>query len=364
MKTYRIGLVPGPTSVPEEVRACYAHDYGSSDLEPEFFALYRETQELLGQIVRTSSAPVIMAGEAMVSLWSALRSCLVPGDHVLAVAAGVFGYGIAEMARACGATVEVVPFGHDEQADPDRVEEAIRRVRPRMVTMVHCETPSGTLHPVDAVGAAVRRHGVELFYVDAVASAGGAPLEVDSWGIDLCLVGTQKVLSCLPDLGILAVSPGAWEAVRRVGYAGYDALLPWQDAVEQHYFPYTLSWAAVAALHTAARRLLDEGLERSITRHARIAALCRRRAAACGVALYPRDERASAPTVTALCVPERLGWGRLDVALRERGVVVGGSYGPLAGHVFRIGHMGTQADEALVSAAMDALAEVVEVARS
>ncbi len=361
VETYRVGLVPGPTAVPPEVRACYARDYGSSDLEPEFAALYRDTQALLGHMLRSATPPLIMMGEAMVTLWGALRSCVAPGDRVLAVGTGLFGYGVAEMARACGATVEIVGFEHEEIADPSRVEDAIRRVRPRMVTMIHCETPSGTLNPVREVGEAVRRVGDgALFYVDAVASAGGAPLDVEQWGIDLCLVGTQKVLSCLPDLGILTVSPRAWERARQVGYTGYDALLPFEQAAQTGYFPYTFSWPAVAALRVAVSRLLDEGVEASIVRHARVAALCRRRAAECGVALFPRDERGSAPTVTALRVPQRIGWPALDAALRQRGVVVGGSYGPLAGHVLRIGHMGTQADEALVAAGMDALQEIVQ----
>jgi aspartate aminotransferase-like enzyme len=295
----------------------------------------------------------------MIALWGALKSCVQPGDRVLAVSTGVFGYGIGEMAAALGAQVRWVEFGYDELLRPDPVEQAIREFEPKMVTAVHCETPSGTLNPVHQVGELVRRHRVPLYYVDAVASAGGAPVLVDEWGIDLCLIGTQKALSAFPDLAGVAVSPRAWDAIAQVDYAGYDALLPYRDALERGWFPYTPAWASLAALHQACRLVLDEGLEAVYTRHVQVAAHCRARARAMGLSLYPVSEDACSPTVTALRVPETLEWAELDARLRAHGVGVAGSLGPLAGKVFRIGHMGAQADKALVDRGMDVLAQVL-----
>ncbi len=359
MRTYWIPLVPGPTTVPPEIRAAYQEDYGSADLEPEYYDLYAETQEMLRTILGTRNRIVIMTGEAMVALWGALKSTLQPGDRVVAVATGVFGYGIADMARRLGAIVEVVGFDHDEVADPERVEEAIRRVRPKMVTMVHCETPSGTLNPVAEVGELVARYEVPLFYVDAVSSAAGVPLRVDEWRIDLCMVGTQKCLSALPDLGIVTVSERAWEIVEEVGYVGYDALQPFRTALEDRWFPYTPSWHAMAALNVACRRVLREGLENVFRRHAEVAAYCRKRLRAMGLQLFPRREEWCSPTVTAVKVPEGIPWPELDRRLRERGMAVGGSLGPLAGKVFRIGHMGAQADLELVRRGMEVLEEAL-----
>lgn len=359
MRTYRIPLVPGPTTVPPEIRAAYQEDYGSADLEPEYYDLYAETQEMLRTILGTRNPVVIMTGEAMVALWGALKSTLRPGDRVVAVATGVFGYGIADMARRLGAAVEVVGFDHDEAADPERVEEAIRRVRPKMVTMVHCETPSGTLNPVAEVGELVARYEVPLFYVDAVSSAAGVPLRVDEWRIDLCVVGTQKCLSALPDLGIVTVSERAWEIVEGVGYVGYDALQPFRTALGDRWFPYTPSWHAMAALNVACRRVLQEGLENVFRRHAEVAAYCRERLRAMGLQLFPRREEWCSPTVTAVKVPEGLSWPELDRRLRARGMAVGGSLGPLAGKVFRIGHMGAQADIDLVRRGMEILEEAL-----
>ncbi len=350
MKRYTIPLVPGPTTVLPQTLAAYGHDYGSADLEPEFLTLYRETGAMLGEIMATRNDVVIALGEAMVVLWGTIKSALGPGDRLLAVSSGLFGAGFADMARTVGAEARLIEFPHDTVPDPDRVAAAVREYRPTMVTMVHCETPSGTLTPVEAVGRRIREVAPDtLFAVDAVASIGGAPLDTDAAGIDYCLLGTQKCLATVPDLGIVAVSARGWAGVERVGYEGYDALAPFRHAVDRHYFPYTHSWHAVAALNAACRQLLDEGLAASHARHARIAQGWRDAARALGLALYPTREEDSSPTVTALKMPPGLDWPTLDARLRARGMAVGGNYGPLAGQVFRIGHMGTQATDDLLA---------------
>ena len=361
MQTYEIPLVPGPTAVCQEVLAAYQVDYGSADLEPEFLKLYEDVQSQLRHIMGTQNQIALMSGEGMVALWGALKSAVQPGDKVLAIATGVFGYGIGDMARAVGADLETVGFDYDEAAtDIDRVEEAIRRFRPKMVTMVHCETPSGIMNPAAEVGALVGDYDVPIYYVDALASIGGVPVKADEWRVDLCLGGTQKVFSSLPDLGIVAVSERAWAIIDEVGYQGYDALAPFRTALADAYFPYTPNWHAVAGLGTACGLLLDEGLEVAFTRHNEAAAYCRKCVRSMRLSLFPRDPATSAPTVTAVKVPEGVDWNQLDAALRRRGMVVGGSYGPLAGKVFRVGHMGCQADMDLLERGMDTLAEVVQ----
>lgn len=359
MLTYDIPLVPGPTRVPQSVREAYLTDYGSADLEPEYTRLYRDVQDQLRAILGTENRIAVMTGEGMIALWGALKSCIRPGDRVLAVSSGVFGYGIGEMAAAIGAEVRWVEFDYDKLIDPLKVEEAIRDFAPRMVTAVHCETPSGTLNPVGEVGELVRRHEVPLYYVDAVASVAGTPVDTDAWSIDLCLVGTQKALSGFPDLAGVAVSDRAWDAITEVSYTGYDALLPYREAVDKAVFPYTPAWASLAALNEACRLVLEEGLEQVYARHRDTASYCRQRAREMGLSLYPATEAASSPTVTALRVPEAMGWDELDRRLREQGMVVGGSLGPLADKVFRIGHMGVQANKALVEQGMDVLGRVI-----
>jgi aspartate aminotransferase-like enzyme len=342
MLAYAIPLVPGPTRVPESVRRAYLTDYASGDLEPEYSQLYAGVQEQLRTILATRNQLAIMTGEGMIALWGALKSCIRPGERVLAVSTGVFGYGIGEMAAAIGAEVRWVEFGYDEILQPGPLEQAIEEFRPKLVT----------------------RHRVPLFYLDAVASAGGTPLLTDEWGIDLCLIGNQKALSALPDLAAVAVSQRAWEIIADVNYPGYDALAPYREALEKRWFPYTPAWASLAALHEACRLILEEGMDRVFARHERVAQRCRDRARELGLSLYPAEEAGCSPTVTALEVPESIGWGALDRRLREHGMGVGGSLGPLAGKVFRIGHMGAQADMALVDRGMDVLAHVLAETQS
>ena len=360
MKGYAIPLVPGPVTVAPATRAAYGHDWGSPDLEPEFADLYRETAGMLGEIMGTRHDVVIALGEAMVVLWGAIKSAVGPGDRVLSVSSGLYGAGFADMARVAGAEARTVDFPFDEVPDPERVVAAAREWRPTVVTMVHCETPCGTLTPVEAVGARLREVAPDaLFIVDAVSSIGGAPLDTDRAGIDFCLLGSQKCLACLPDLGIVAVSERGWGRVEQVGYVGYDALAPFRHAVEERYFPHTHSWASVAALNAACRALLDEGIATAHARHARVAQGWRDAARALGLELYPRREEDCAPTVTAIKVPAGLDWPTLDRRLRERGMVVGGNYADLAGKVFRIGHMGTQATDDLLARGSAALREAL-----
>lgn len=359
MQTYKIPLVPGPTSVPNSILAAYQVDYAAADLEPEFLLLYQQVQKKLQQILDTKNDIVMMTGEAMVVLWGALKSCLQAGDKVLAVATGIFGYGIGEMARTITPNVEVVGFEYDQIADPARVAQAIQRFKPKMVTMVHCETPSGTLNPVEAVGRLIEKYDVPLFYVDAVASAGGVPLHVSDWNIDLCLVGTQKCLSAPPNWGILSVSPHAWEMIREVNYQGYDALAPFEKAVANKWFPYTPNWHALAMLNTACDRVLNIGLAKVFEFHAETAAYCRERIGKMGLRLFPQKAVFCSPTVTTVSLPERIAWPQLDRLLRQHGMAVGGSLEPLAGKIFRIGHMGSQADHRLVQQGMDILESVL-----
>jgi aspartate aminotransferase-like enzyme len=358
MQTYKIPLVPGPVSIPPSVLKAYHMDYGSSDLESEFFDLYMSCERTLQILLGTQNDVPIQVGEGMLALWGAMKSVLQPSDRVLAVSTGLFGAGFGTMAQQLGAEVELLDFGNNGVADPQRVREAALRMHPKLITLVHCETPSGTLNPLREIGEICREVDA-LYCVDFVASAGGVPVEVDACYIDLGLLGSQKVLSLMPDLAMVSVSQRAWQVIEDVGYVGYDALLPWRNAIQDRYMPYTHNWHALAGLHAALELLLEEGLDNTYQRHASVARYCRERLKAMGVELFPADESHSSPTVTAAHVPEGWTWQELDGALREREMVVGGNYGPLAGKVFRIGHMGYQARMDLVEQGMDVLEEVL-----
>ncbi|MFC1857347.1 pyridoxal-phosphate-dependent aminotransferase family protein [Thermodesulfobacteriota bacterium] len=356
METYPIPMVPGPVSVPQAVLAAYQKNYASADMEPEYFDLYNRTEANLQKIMGTKNSVVIQTGEGMLALWTALRSCLFPGDRVLAIATGVFGYGIGDMAQSVGAEVKTIGLPYDETlSDLTAIEEAIIEFKPKMITIVHCETPSGTLNPLAELGRIKNAHNVPLLYVDAVASMGGTAVQVDECDIDLCLGGSQKCLSAPPAMAFLSVSEKAWEIIAAVDYVGYDALKPFKSAQAEQFFPYTPYWHGLAALNAGAEMLLEEGLQNSFVRHENVAQHCRRKIVELGLTLFPSPHAVPSPTVTAVNIPSGTTWPEFDARLRQHGLAVAGSYGPLVGRIFRMGHMGSQADMALVRQALEVL---------
>ncbi len=361
MITYPIPMVPGPVKLPQTVLDVYQTNFGSADLEAEFLELYNRTESNLKMILGTRNRVVIQSGEGMLALWSALKSCLIPKDRVLAIATGVFGDGIGDMALSMGADVKKIRLPYNETiSDMSEIKTAIVQFKPKMITVVHCETPSGTLNPIAELGKLKQQYKVPLLYVDAVASVGGTTVLSDDWNIDLCLGGSQKCLSSLPDMAFLSVSESAWDIIHTVNYAGYDALKPFYKAQEAHYFPYTPNWQGVAGLNAGAEWILNEGLTDSFARHEKVAEFCRNKIVKMGLSLFPVLDAVPSPTVTAVNVPDEVDWPEFNLQLRQRGLVVGGSYGPMAGKVFRLGHMGTQADMELVKQALNVIERVVE----
>jgi aspartate aminotransferase-like enzyme len=161
-------------------------------------------------------------------------------------------------------------------------------------------------------------------------------------------------------MAFLSVSEPAWEIIHNVNYTGYDALKPFFNVQEEHYFPYTPNWHGVAGLNAGAELILSEGLDSSYARHETVAEFCRNQIINMGLALFPGSDTIPSPTVTAVNVPDGIDWPEFDLQLRQHGLVVGGSYGPMAGKVFRLGHMGIQADMELVKKALNVINSVAE----
>lgn len=355
---------PGPVSIHPAVAAVLGRDYGPPRMGLDYVDLYKGTCGMMQKILGTNNEIILPTGEAMLVLWGVLKSCLKPGDGVVSVGTGVFGDGMGDMAASLGCKVEKVSLPYDSTLraeDMERVDAAIQRVKPVLLTAIHCETPSGTLNPLNDLAILRRDRRVPLFTVDAVASMGGAPVRTDDWGIDVLLGGSQKCLSCPPDMGVAAVSPTAWERMSAVNYAGYEALLPFHGATEDvQRFPYTPHWRGVAGLHASAKAIMEEGLEQVFARHAAVAEQCRAGLAELGVELWTRPDAVNSPTVTAAKVPTGWEWPAWRDALAAKGLVVGGSLGPMAGKVFRLGHMGTQAQPAAMEGALNVMRTVLK----
>ncbi|MCR4667560.1 MAG: aminotransferase class V-fold PLP-dependent enzyme [Desulfovibrio sp.] len=356
-----IPMVPGPVTVPFYVREALAQDYPSGQIDNDFFQVLRASERFLQRMMHTKNRVVIMSGEGMLVLWGALKSTLKPGDRVFVFVNGVFSQGIADMARGLGCAVETVETAYNQVLDDDllnRCEMKISSMRPTMICAVHCETPSGTLNPLERLGMLKKQYEVPLFYVDMVSSLGGVEVDVDGWHIDLALGGSQKCLSLPPSLAFVAVSDVAFSRMGEVDYQGYDSILPFKTIYEDGRSPYTPNWHGVAALHASLQALFAEGLDSVFQRHRICQHFVHSSLKKLGVRLWA-DEPVSSPTVTAALVPEGFTFAGWQEALRRRGLVVAGSFGPMSGKVFRLGHMGEQARLSLCESAIDVIDTVL-----
>lgn len=362
MKHYKIPMVPGPVTVIPEILEAANQNFGSADLEQDFLDLYKSTEKNLKKIFKTKNKVVIQSGEGMLALWSAMKSCLITNDKVLCIATGVFGFGFEQMAKSIGCKTMTVGYEYNESVhDFERIEKAIAQFSPKMITVVQNETPSGTMNSIKEIGELKEKYNIPLLYVDAVSGLAGSEVLTDEWNIDLCLGASQKCLSAPANMAFLSVSDKAWDIVEEIKYIGYDALLPFKTAQETFYFPYTMNWHGIAQLNKACEIILEEGLDNCIKRHETVAKYCREEILKLGLKLFNSPNSLASPTVTAVQVPENFSWEELNNQFRKKGLVVGGSYGPLSGKIFRIGHMGSQAQKEIVEKALLVIKSIVKV---
>jgi len=352
-------FTPGPTAVPPAVREAMAQPQPNSAVQSAFADRYDRLCENLQEVYDTDHDVIVPGGEGILGLEAAIASLVAPGDRVCCISNGLYGDGFAEFVTDYDGEPELVSAPYDEGYDLDAIETALAAADESgdpftAATLVHCETPTGTVNDLEPVLDLLEEYDV-LSVVDAVSSLGGTPVPTDR--IDVCLGASQKVFSAPPGLTTVAVSDRAWDAMEaREPTSLYTNLLPWRDVSDG--FPYTHLDANVAALDVAVERLVDEGREAVYERHDRAAARCRERGAELGLELYP-DETRSSPTVTAFHVPGEANaiQQRVD---RDHDIVLATSLGELADDILRVGHMGYNADVEKVDRVMDAIGAVLD----
>ena len=317
-------------------------------LDPAFGTLYEQTVELLRQAFGTGPSPVIIQGEAVVGLEAAAASLIGPDDVVLNLVSGLFGRGYGGWARRYAREVIEIEVAYDSAVPPASVAEAFTR-RPdiSVVSVVHCETPSGTVNDLDAIAAVAARHGA-LLIVDAVSSFGGIRCEVASWPGALVVTAPQKCLGGPAGLSLLHVSEAAWEHMTANPAAPRGSvlsILDWRDAhLAGRPFPFTPSISDIYGLRACLEQYLTEGAEVVRRRHSAAARAARAGAVALGLALWARDPAIRSDTVTAVRVPAGIDEREVRARARaESGVALSGGQGELAGTVLQIGHMGPSA---------------------
>jgi pyridoxamine--pyruvate transaminase len=317
-------------------------------LDPAFGARYAETVELLRQAFETGPAPVILQGEAVLGLEAAAASLIGAEDVVLNLVSGMYGRYYGDWARRYAREVIEIEVPYDSAVPAASVAEAFgRRPDITVVSVVHCETPAGTVNDLDAIAPVVAEHDA-LLIVDAVSSFGGMRCDFTSWQADLVVVGPQKCLGGPPGLSLLHVSDAAWAHMAANPAAPRGSalsILDWRDAhLADRPFPFTPSVSDINGLHACLEQYLAEGAEAVRRRHRAAAQATRAGAEALGLTLWARDPAICSDTVTAVRMPAGIDESEVRAHARaESGVMLSGGQGELAGIVLQIGHMGPAA---------------------
>ena len=314
--------------------------------DPVFLEAFRRTERKLAQIFLTKNDVLLMQGEAVLGLEAAARSLVQPGTKALNLVQGIFGKGMGYWLKDFGAELHEIEVSYNDAVDPADVERYLDKHRGiELVTVVHSETPSGTVCDVSAIGPIARAHGA-LTLIDCVSSLGGIPLRSDEWQLDVCVAGPQKCLGGPPGMSLMTVNEAAWDRIRKnpsAPRASFLSMVDWKEQwIDGEKFPFTPSVSDLHGVEAACDVLLEEGLEASIERHELSAAACRAGVRAMGLELWPQSEEIAAACVTAIAVPDGLTDVQVRAHCREQyGVMISGGQG--AGNLVRIGHMGPSA---------------------
>lgn len=373
----RLLMGPGPINVhPRVLRAMSVQLLGQFD--PEFTGYMNETMALYRQVFQTRNQQTFLIdGTARAAIEAALVSVLAPGDDVVVVSAGRFGLLLSEIAERCDARVTMVEGAWGAVVDPQAVEDAVKRVRPRLVACVHGDTSTTMAQPIEALGEICRRYDT-LLYVDATATIGGMSVPVDAWQADIVTGGLQKCLGGPSGAGPITISdraadhvfgrrhlerglatPGANGAGRRIASNYFDLAMImdyWSDKRLNHH---TEAASMLYAARECARVVLEEGLEARFARHAQAGAAVVAGVEAMGLTVYG-DKAHKMTNVTGVWIPDGVDGDRVRMRMRtDFEIEIGTAFGPLAGKVWRIGAMGVNARKHAVLTTLAALEAVL-----
>ena len=310
---------------------------------PEFAAMLGRILARMKPFFGTTSDVAILSCAGSGGLEAAVVNTLSPGDRVLGVSIGSFGDRIAKIASVYGADVTKLAIDWGKAADPAELRAQLE-ANPgyRAVLLTHNETSTGVMNPIAKLAAVVRSVQPEaLIIVDSVSGLGAVPFEMDAWGIDVVVTGSQKAWMAAPGLAMVAASERAWAAMETATMPRF--YLDLRKHRESHALgqtPWTPAIAVVYQVDAGLELMVAEGAEAIFARHETCAAATRAGLAALGFELFA-DPAHYSRTVTAARVPEGFDWKAINGAVKAEGVVLAGGQGPLTGQIFRLGHLGS-----------------------
>lgn len=335
---------PGPSNVAPSVYTAMAKSQ-VGHLDPTFVKLMDEIKGMLRVVFQTQNEMTFpVSGTGSAGMEFCFVNLIEPGDEVVIGVNGVFGGRMCDVAERCGARVTKVEAPWGRIIEAQQIADALAKVsKPKLVAVVHAETSTGALTPVEEISKFAHAAGAMLL-LDTVTSLGGCPVKLDEWQVDAVYSGTQKCLSCPPGLSPVSFSKRAMEvATKRTKkvqswYLDVNLLSGYwgQDRVYHHTAPISMNYA----LHEALRLVLLEGLEERFQRHRENHLALKRGLEAIGLKIASQEGH-QLWQLNTVTVPE----GVDEAAVRKRllnefNIEIGAGLGPLKGQIWRVGLMG------------------------
>ena len=363
-------MIPGPTELPFPViQAMNQPPSIQYDLHFDAKVLEPVTLDLRTIFQAPASEVIAMPGSGRTALESSAVSVIEPGDRVVVIVAGVFGGLMREIMTRVGAEVTEFSVEWGEPIDLAKLREAIGRVRPKAVTLVHNETSTGTTYPAAEVAGLARAHGA-LFMLDTVSSLAGLDVRTDEWGVDFNMTGSQKCLAAPLGMALVSVSPAAWEAMERRKHRAsswtYD-LLRWKENWvpasrgghvadgAQRRQPVSIPTHLTQALGAAVDLIRAEGLAHRFRRHAVAGLAFRAGVDAMRLQMFP-DASLYSDTVSCIRTPSGVDPAAVVARMRDHyGILIGTGLDKMRTTTLRVGHMGITSSPMYVLPTLSAL---------
>ena len=339
MNEYRLRL-PGPTAIPERVRQAIARPV-LNHRGPEFTAILRHAEDMLQPLMGTRNRVFFFASSGTGMMEAALVNVLAPGERILIAVNGAWGERFADIARALGAEVDTIDFTWGFAPDPGEIQRRLERATYRAVVVVHNESSTGVAADLEAIGEVVKESDA-LLVVDSVSGLGGMEMRQDEWGVDILIAASQKCLMCPPGLGLITMSPKAWDIVQRPKGLPrfYWDFRKYRSGAEKMETPFTPPVSMIVGLREALLMIHEEGVPDVIARHRRLSTFLQTGCAALGLPPFATATELSS-TVVCVRVPSGLSGKEIVRSLYHRhNTVIAGSRNKLEDKVIRFGTMG------------------------
>jgi alanine-glyoxylate transaminase/serine-glyoxylate transaminase/serine-pyruvate transaminase len=358
----RILLGPGPSCVDPRVLQAMARPM-IGHLDPIFLEIMEEVQEHLRYVFQTENKfTIAISGTGSAGMETCLCNLIKEGDDVLVGVNGVFGERMSDIVNRCRGNLHRLEADWGDVISPEAIETAIKKTGAKIVALVHAETSTGALQPLEQIGTVVREHDA-LLLVDAVTSLGGIPVEMDKRNIDICYSGTQKCLSIPPGLSPISLNQRALDKIhKRKGSVQswyLDLTMISKYWGSERVYHHTAPISMIFALDEGLKIIREEGLEKRFHRHKRNHLALVAGLEALGLQMVVKKEH-RIWSLNAVWVPDGISELSVRKKLLERyNIEVGAGLGDFKGKVWRIGLMGHSSTENNVLLLLAALEDIL-----